>query len=710
LTDCILATNVASFGGGASGASLNNCKIMGNMAGSGGGTEWGSLTNCMLTGNRADYGGGANGGTLNNCAVTGNTAYYGGGADDSTLNNCAVTDNTAYYGGGAKGGHLANCTVTGNTAYNDGGGVHLTVANNCIVYYNNAPTGENYAQDEYHNLNYSCTTPIPTNGTGNIITEPSLASASHIGAESVCRGAGSSTFTNGMDIDGDAWLTPPSIGCDEYEAASLTGALTVGVAVHWTNVAVGFAVDFTGMIDGRVAFSVWDFGDGTVQTNRPYTSHRWMAPGDYVVALRACNGSNPTGVSATVMMRVLESPVHYVVAASKNPVPPYTNWATAASNIQDAVDAAFPGGMVLVTNGVYDTGGRAVYGQMTNRVVLHRALTVQSANGPEVTTIRGFQLPGIMNGDGAIRCAYLTNGAVLSGFTLASGATLQTNDYWNGRGGGVWCESESAVLTNCILTGNSGWEVGGGASGGTLNNCILTNNAASQPYYSFGGGAVGGVLNNCTLVGNVAWYGGGADGGTLNNCALSNNVGRYYGGGAWYSTLNQCTVTSNSSYCGGGTYHGTLNNCVLVGNFASSGGGAVAGILNSCTLVGNSAYNAGGGAASCMLNNCLVYHNLVTWNGSNCIECTNNYCCTTPLPADGVGNITNEPSFMDLVGGNLRLQSNSPCIDAGYNAYAVDSTDLEGNPRIARLRVDIGAYEFQGPGLRACLNSGLILL
>jgi hypothetical protein len=59
--------------------------------------------------------------------------------------------------------------------------------------------------------------------------------------------------------------------------------------------------------------------------------------------------------------------------------------------------------------------------------------------------------------------------------------------------------------------------------------------------------------------------------------------------------------------------------------------------------------------------------------------------------------LTGDPVFLDFPGGNLRLQSNSPCINTGNNADVVGSTDLDGNSRIVGGTVDIGAYEYQTP-------------
>src|SRR5688572_33387074 len=82
--------------------------------------------------------------------------------------------------------------------------------------------------------------------------------------------------------------------------------------------------------------------------------------------------------------------IRYGNVANTTPLEPYTNWATAANVIQDAVDVAVAGDEVVITNGVYQIGGHAVDPRLKNRVAVTKALTVRSVNGPEVTVIRGY--------------------------------------------------------------------------------------------------------------------------------------------------------------------------------------------------------------------------------------------------------------------------------------------------------------------------------
>jgi hypothetical protein len=50
---------------------------------------------------------------------------------------------------------------------------------------------------------------------------------------------------------------------------------------------------------------------------------------------------------------IVSADTHYV-ALTGGHIPPFTNWADAATDIQSAVDEASPGDVVLVSNGVYD--------------------------------------------------------------------------------------------------------------------------------------------------------------------------------------------------------------------------------------------------------------------------------------------------------------------------------------------------------------------
>jgi len=108
------------------------------------------------------------------------------------------------------------------------------------------------------------------------------------------------------------------------------------------------------------------------------------------VVLTAGSLSADLAAGATARPMVSEALTHHVDAASTNAQPPYLSWSTAASNIQDAVDAAADGDVVLVTNGTYGAGGTVTPGgALTNRIMVNKPITVRSVEGPTNTFIVG---------------------------------------------------------------------------------------------------------------------------------------------------------------------------------------------------------------------------------------------------------------------------------------------------------------------------------
>jgi hypothetical protein len=118
---------------------------------------------------------------------------------------------------------------------------------------------------------------------------------------------------------------------------------------------------------------------------------------------------------------IRQAAVHCVDAGSAVPTPPYTDWQGAATNIQDAVDAAVPWDVVLVTNGIYAHGG-ATDGVWADRVFFGGkfGLLLMSLNGPGQTVIEGQRASAASNAPGAVRCVQAFGGAV-SGFTVRNG-------------------------------------------------------------------------------------------------------------------------------------------------------------------------------------------------------------------------------------------------------------------------------------------------
>ena len=564
--------------------------------------------------------------TLTNGATLSNGDYFGGGVYCSSticiVSNCIITGNYADSGGGgANSGTLVNCILSGNTAgvfqSNGGGAAHDALLINCLLTQNFSASVGGAA---YECTLLNCT--VVSNST-----------AEDAGSLFDCTVKNTIAYYNFSD----------------YTNADLASG----------NAYTNCCLSFTNY------FAVNSFTNPPLFVNPAAGNYRLLP---WSPCINAGNNSfitnstdlagNPRIIGGTVDIGAYEfqSPIHFVGLTSTNPVAPFSNWLTAATNIQDAIDAANGGDLIVVSNGLYQSGATLV-GQDTlpNRIVIGEAVTVQSVNGPASTIIAGN---GAGNGaNTGIRCAYLANGAVLSGFTLTNGATLSSVNISNDEnGGGVWCQSDSVVVTNCILTGNHAFGFGGAAYQGTFDNCLIIGNVA---HFS-GGGLYACVANSTLISSNIAQDGNGGGGysNVLNNCVLQYNRTSANGGGAYASTMVNCTVVSNTATeSGGGVEIGKATNSIVFGNYSLNNGNP-------------------------------------NWSGSGSLM---SYCDTMPLPESGFGNITNDPAFVNPAADNFSLQSNSPCINSGDDLVVTSSTDFAGNPRIVGGTVDIGAYEYQTP-------------
>jgi len=222
--------------------------------GNGGGSLYGTLENCVLTMNstQSGSGGGAYGGVLVNCRLeknsTSGTSAYGGGAHSALLVNCLLVGNTISVIGNARGGGannctLINCTVVGNSVSGglfsgaaEGGGVYGSVVKNSIVWGNFA----NMVLNNYAgtcSFDFSCTTPNPGTGNGNIFTDPQFATPGagdyRLGSKSPCIDAGHlmHVFMGVTDLAGAPRIMGLRVdmGAYEFNPTPAGGAMTAQI-------------------------------------------------------------------------------------------------------------------------------------------------------------------------------------------------------------------------------------------------------------------------------------------------------------------------------------------------------------------------------------------------------------------------------------------------------------------------------------------------
>lgn len=339
-------------------------------------------------------------------------------------------------------------------------------------------------------------------------------------------------------------------------------------------------------------------------------------------------------------------------------------------SIQAAIDGNANGTEIVLLPGTYheliDLRGRAVTIRSSDPedrdVVLDTVIDGSGLDGSVITCATGegpdTRLEGltITGGEGTVRGMYRVGGGLynyLASPTVTNCVFLENHA---DGGGGIWNFYGYAVISGCEFRANTnGFSSYGGAA---------IENQGGAP-----------VIINCKFMDNSTPTRGGA----IHNTNSTD------------PTIVNCIFARNSASYGGAILNAsgdvTLVNCTLIDNVADSvddatGGGlcvydASQTVIYNCILRGNSPSQIGMFPGSTPE---VSYSNIEDgWSG------------------DGSDNIDVDPAFVDPESDDLRLRSESLCVDAGEENMLPEyaTMDLGGNARVANVTVDVGAYELQ---------------
>ena len=430
--------------------------------------------------------------------------------------------------------------------------------------------------------------------------------------------------------------------------------------------------------------------DGYDSNDLMHFNFGWSGSGDGYYSTYDVNGFNQgQAVVSNIFPVSIQADANGIIYVSEDGTGDGSSWNNATDKLQFATSLSSGGSTkVWVKTGTYygdttDVEG-AFYITPSNRVYGG----FEGIEAPDFDlSLRDFdKFPTILDGQGARR-VLMQNQAfssasmpVWDGFTIQNGAI--------GSGAGVY-------LNNYV----------------TLNNCVIVNNAATMfgggVYINSTGGTAHVTLNNCIVADNSASMGGGVCdrvGANYTNCRISNNTASTNGGGIYLynntePVFKNCVFNNNTANTAGGMYaRGQFSayNCDFVMNLATE---SIGGVYHENSH--NKYYN------------CILWGNVANGQPSQIDGVSDyEYCAVQggvagteiiDLPAANSGD---EPGVFvrfkqPALGAGAShhysdwsLKPRSICLNAGKpNTTGLGSTDIAGNPRLLKGRVEIGAYE-----------------
>lgn len=260
-------------------------------------------------------------------------------------------------------------------------------------------------------------------------------------------------------------------------------------------------------------------------------------------------------------------------------------------------------------------------------------------------------------------------------------------------------EPSSPLIMNNTIEGNGGAGVGARYfDSGNINPIITYNYIHSNGYsgvlIDMGAFMLPGTPNRLAVI---------------SNNVIRENLGSGVRIDAGYSTRIDAVITNNMI-----TGNGPGGAGITLRSYLSGISGAYGTLVNN-TITGNSEMeiHVSGRTRAEVINT-------IAWGGGLDLQGDSSGFALSPLSVSwsdfettdgwvdtsGPGNISVDPMFRDAPGGDFRLASSSPCIDAGTSERA-PTADLVGNPRVdvagvpntgggAEPWYDMGALEFVG--------------
>ena len=613
------------------------------------------------------------GGKMANCLVWANSGVNAGGVSLKPTSSGPVK--------------IVNCTIVGNTATTRGGGVENDAPSqyfwynnvfygpevvNTVISGNTAPSGADlyfgFSDAESRNATFfNCLCPTLAYGTNTLTGDPLFFSAGtgdfHLQSGSPARNAGDDAKAEsilGYSLAGTqdfyglgrVMETAVDIGCAEFDPSQVACSIVKSKDSYFIGETVTLTASVSGFDGaGDIAYTWTVMRGGYVVPVSTDGAEAVLSPtvsGTYEVNLTVSSDSLNRSVDALpTTFAVVQKTVYVTSKENQYSAYPYDAPSTAATNLNEALEAAFEGMEVVLDEGTH---------KVIETVSIPKGVTVRGAGRDATTIYADERFYPVVRINGA--------GTVLKDATISHG---RMSESWKSEPVGVLIGDDGGTMADCRVTdcsNNGNWRVHGTVKmtggGALVTRCLIDGNTMMD------GNPIG--QNTCGGIHATA--------GRIENCVITNNVGMAFGG-----------ANASGLYLDGPI---VVLNCTVLDNRMGSG------------------YEGGGvqaANASAVVRNCIIDGNL-SGDGSETNYFGNgasfSYCLSSDeAPEDSVGCIVARPVFDPR--SPLHLANHTPGKGqgsaAGYEGRLLDALDFFGKPRVkhvsekGEIDIDIGAVE-----------------